>query len=53
MAHAPTLLDHIRGGADRPDVPHHPPRGKLADAPKLYETFRDKKDDCVKVVLTP
>ena len=26
---------------------------KLEEAPKLYKTFRDKKDGCVKVVLTP
>ncbi len=52
MAHAPTLLDHIQEGRIDPTflITH---RGKLADAPKLYETFRDKKDDCVKVVLTP
>jgi threonine dehydrogenase-like Zn-dependent dehydrogenase len=28
-------------------------RGNLDDAPLLYETFRDKADQCVKVVLTP
>ena len=28
-------------------------RGKLADAPDLYKTFRDKTDGCVKVVLNP
>jgi threonine dehydrogenase-like Zn-dependent dehydrogenase len=26
---------------------------KLGDAPKMYETFRDKKDGCVKVVIQP
>lgn len=26
---------------------------KLEDAPDAYETFRDKKDGCVKVVMTP
>jgi threonine dehydrogenase-like Zn-dependent dehydrogenase len=26
---------------------------KLEDAPKMYKTFRDKKDGCVKVVLKP
>ena len=25
----------------------------LDDAPNAYKTFRDKKDGCVKVVLTP
>jgi threonine dehydrogenase-like Zn-dependent dehydrogenase len=28
-------------------------RMKLEDAPKGYEIFRDKEDECVKVVLTP
>ena len=28
-------------------------RMKLADAPKAYELFKHKKDNCVKVVLTP
>ena len=28
-------------------------RMKLSDAPEMYETFRDKKDGCIKVVLTP
>jgi threonine dehydrogenase-like Zn-dependent dehydrogenase len=27
-------------------------RAKLEDGPELYETFRDKKDNCIKVVLT-
>ena len=27
-------------------------RAKLEDGPALYETFRDKKDGCIKVVLT-
>ncbi len=27
-------------------------RAKLEDGPGLYETFRDKKDGCIKVVLT-
>ena len=26
---------------------------KLEDGPKLYKTFRDKKDGCVKVVIHP
>jgi threonine dehydrogenase-like Zn-dependent dehydrogenase len=25
----------------------------LAEAPKAYETFRDKKDGCIKVVIRP
>ena len=28
-------------------------RVKLEQAPEMYETFRDKKDGCIKVVLTP
>lgn len=28
-------------------------RLKLDDAPDAYKTFRDKKDNCIKVVLTP
>ncbi len=52
MQHAPTLLEHIQEGRIDPTflITH---RGKLEDAPDLYETFRDKNDDCVKVVLTP
>ncbi|MDB5641877.1 MAG: alcohol dehydrogenase [Hyphomicrobiales bacterium] len=28
-------------------------RGKLEDGPALYDTFRDKQDGCIKVVLQP
>ena len=28
-------------------------RGSLEDGPGLYKTFRDKKDNCIKVVLRP
>ena len=28
-------------------------RGTLEDAPEFYRTFRDKKDDCIKCVMTP
>jgi len=28
-------------------------RGTLEDGPELYKTFRDKTDNCTKVVLTP
>jgi len=31
-------------------VTHH---AALDDAPEMYETFRQKKDGCVKVVLHP
>jgi threonine dehydrogenase-like Zn-dependent dehydrogenase len=52
MQHADKLLDHIREGRIDPTflITH---RGTLDQAPALYETFRDKKDDCVKAVLTP
>ena len=52
LKHAPTLLGHIEEGRIDPTflITH---RGALDDAPVLYETFRDKKDECVKVVLTP
>ena len=29
------------------------PGSEIDEAPELYETFRNKEDDCVKVVLTP
>jgi threonine dehydrogenase-like Zn-dependent dehydrogenase len=48
----PQLLDRIqRGEIDPSFVITH--RLKLADAPDAYKTFRDKKDGCIKVVLTP
>ena len=28
-------------------------RVQLEDAPEMYKTFRDKKDGCIKVVMTP
>ncbi len=46
------LLDRVvRGEIDPAFVVTH--RLKLQDAPKAYEIFRDKKEGCVKVVLTP
>jgi threonine dehydrogenase-like Zn-dependent dehydrogenase len=46
------LLDRIRGGEIDPSfvITH---RMRLADAPKGYQVFRDKLDDCNKIVLTP
>ena len=46
------LLEMIEAGQIDPSfiITHRAP---LADAPELYETFRDKKDGCIKVVLTP
>lgn len=46
------LLQKIEEGLIDPSfiITH---RMKLADAPKAYELFKHKKDNCVKVVLTP
>jgi len=46
------LFEKIESGAIDPSfvITH---RVKLADAPEAYKTFRDKKDGCIKVVLTP
>ncbi len=46
------LLDKIESGEIDPSfiITH---RARLADAPELDKTFRDKKDGCIKVVLTP
>jgi threonine dehydrogenase-like Zn-dependent dehydrogenase len=46
------LLRRIQAGEIDPSfvVTHRVP---LRDAPAMYRTFRDKEDDCVKVVLTP
>ena len=46
------LLEKIEAGdIDPSEVITH--RINLADAPAAYETFRDKKDGCIKVVLKP
>jgi len=46
------LLQKIEDGLIDPSkiITH---RVKLSDAPEAYKTFRDKKDGCIKVVLTP
>lgn len=46
------LLERIEKGEIDPSfvITH---RIKLNDAPSAYETFRDKKDGCIKVVMTP
>ena len=46
------LLDRIEKGEIDPSfvITH---RMSLSDAPKGYETFLNKEDDCMKVVLTP
>ncbi len=50
--HIADLLGHIQQGKLDPSyiITHKAP---LARGPELYETFRDKQDDCVKVVLDP
>jgi threonine dehydrogenase-like Zn-dependent dehydrogenase len=46
------LLDIIeRGDIDPSFVITH--RMRLADAPEGYHTFKNKQDDCIKVVLKP
>lgn len=46
------LLELIQNGEIDPSfiITH---RASLAEAPELYKTFRDKKDGCIKVVMTP
>ena len=48
----PQLLDRIQQGEIDPSfvITH---RATLADGPTLYETFRDKADGCIKVVMRP
>ncbi len=48
----PKLLKWIEEGKIDPSfvITH---RARLEDGPGLYETFRDKKDGCIKVVLKP
>jgi threonine dehydrogenase-like Zn-dependent dehydrogenase len=48
----PLLMERIQKGEIDPSfvITH---RAKLEDGPGLYKTFRDKKDGCIKVVLTP
>ncbi|HET7435464.1 MAG TPA: zinc-dependent alcohol dehydrogenase [Thermoanaerobaculia bacterium] len=46
------LLDRIdRGEIDPSVIISH--RVALDDAPEMYRTFRDKQDDCIKVVMKP
>jgi threonine dehydrogenase-like Zn-dependent dehydrogenase len=48
----PQLLERIsKGEIDPSFVITH--RARLEDGPELYKTFRDKKDGCIKVVMTP
>jgi len=48
---APLLARIEEGAIDPSFVITH--RLKLDEAPAAYETFRDKKDGCIKVMLTP
>ena len=47
----PLLETIVQGKIDPTFVITH--RMKLADAPEGYKIFKEKKDDCIKVVLTP
>ncbi|MBV9852634.1 MAG: glutathione-dependent formaldehyde dehydrogenase [Armatimonadetes bacterium] len=48
----PILTDHIqKGDIDPSFVITH--RLKLDEAPKGYDIFKNKKDDCIKIVLKP
>lgn len=48
----PDLLKLVEAGKIDPSfiITH---RLKLEEAPEAYKTFRDKKDNCIKVVMTP
>ena len=48
---APLLEKITTGEIDPSFVITH--RAGLEDGPGLYQTFRDKEDGCIKVVLTP
>jgi threonine dehydrogenase-like Zn-dependent dehydrogenase len=52
QAYMPKLLGLIEEGRIDPSfvITH---KAKLEDAPGLYETFNAKRDNCIKVVLTP
>ena len=47
-----SLLDRIQNGEIDPSfvITHELP---LSDAPRGYEMFKHKRDDCLKVVLKP
>ena len=48
----PKLLERIEKGEIDPSfvITH---RATLEQGPELYKTFRDKKDNCIKVVMKP
>ena len=47
----PELMHWIEEGFDPNVITSHVAR--LEDAPKMYDLFRNKKDDCTKVILKP
>jgi len=48
----PPLLERIeRGDLDPSFIITH--RVGLEDAPRMYQTFREKDDECIKVVMKP
>jgi threonine dehydrogenase-like Zn-dependent dehydrogenase len=50
--YVPALLDRIqRGDIDPTFLITH--RKRLDDAPAMYDVFRKKQDECIKVVMTP
>ncbi|MDL5361393.1 zinc-dependent alcohol dehydrogenase [Halalkalicoccus sp. NIPERK01] len=52
QAYLNPLLEKIENGEiDPAEIITH--RGSLEDGPELYETFNNKDDDCIKVVLEP
>ena len=52
MKYMKPLLERIqRADIDPSFVISH--RVPIDDAPRMYKTFRDKQDDCTKVVLDP
>jgi threonine dehydrogenase-like Zn-dependent dehydrogenase len=48
----PNLLERVEKGEIDPSfvITH---RATLDEGPELYKTFRDKKDNCIKVVMKP
>lgn len=46
------LMERIENGEIDPKLRGHPPP-EPRDAPQGYETFKQKEDECMKVVLTP
>ena len=47
------LMDRIQKGEIDPSFIISHRSSSLEDGPALYEAFRDKKDNCTKVVFTP